>query len=473
MPKHRKSRSFQKRLAQTVFESTGLQLKTVLKTVAIMLIAAVGIGWTLLSTSEQNGTGSEPAALGPKELTNEQKFRDVSMLPGDFPERLPVEQISILNSKIEYGEQLANSGGSYADQANDLLLSLYGTRCSLEETEGLNSDKTYRRLAELRQTAVAAGNERRVAKADFLRARAATNRLKQRTERADFRFAADAILNLDSKYLVKTAEAQQLFIDAVSLHSDSSDKDSTGIFLSLIADKLVASPEIAVSSLGLNLKDYPRYFRYYKAVAKQPDSTRESRVQFYDELFAAIDEAPPQSPNTYRIIIKLVDRLLNTSDAQNASRLTKRLSKAASMAGTNTKAQVDQSIENIETRIAMLGETLDLSGSTFDEKPLRMPNGKPTIIVFWRPSHEKSKKHIVLLAESEWFDPWESNVLVACPSRLSEKQLKNAGTLLVEFKVLDNETSIRLATDIGIDLLPYQVSLDKDNKVIRLGAATD
>ena len=143
------------------------------------------------------------------------------------------------------------------------------------------------------------------------------------------------------------------------------------------------------------------------------------------------------------------------------------------MAGPNIKAQVDQSIENIETRIATLGETLDLSGSTFDEKPLRMPNGKPTTIVFWRPSHEKSKKHIVLLAESEWFDPWESNVLVACPSRLSEKQLKNAGTLLVEFKVLDNETSIRLATDIGIDLLPYQVSLHKDNKVIRLGAATD
>ena len=54
---------------------------------------------------------------------------------------------------------------------------------------------------------------------------------------------------------------------------------------------------------------------------------------------------------------------------------------------------------------------------------------------------------------------------------LNDNQLKAAGKKFFEFKVIDNATSRRLATDIGIDILPYHVSLDKDNKVIRLSSA--
>ena len=474
MPDPELSDSFWARLQQRVFETTGIHLNAILKIVAVLLVAIVGIGWILLSAgAKQDGKSSELVGLAPKELTAEEKFWDLSAMPSNFSQMKTVERLDILNSKIKYGEELANSQGSYVDQASELLLLLYGARCNLEETEGLDSEKSYRSLAQLRQAALATGDQKRVASADFHRAIAATIRLKRRTEIGDFRFASDAVISLESKNLVNFGEAQELYLAAINLHSNSSQKDKTAIYLYLLADKFIGSPATEVSDLGLSLKDYPTYLRFYEAVDSLPHSTRESRLEFYNELFSEIEKAPPQSPATYETIVELIDRLVNKSDLQTASLLAKRLGKATSVVNPKIKTNVDQSIESIETRIATLGKTIDLSGSTFDGTPLQLPNGKPTTLVFWQPSNVKSVDHLALLAESEWFDPWASNVVVACPSPLGERHLKRIGKELFQFKVLDNSTSSRLASDIGIDLIPYHVSLDKDNKVIRLGAGTD
>ena len=479
MPQHHhRNEGFLARLPEKVFRLTGVHLRTLIKFGVVLLIAIAGIGWMLLNTSaeraertERAKTDFEVAVNEPKRLTSREKFRIISMLPSDFTEKLPVERIGILNDKIELAEELAQSGDSLADQGTEQLVFLYATRCNIEEGEGLDSESTYRRLAQLRQEALAAGKEKRVATIDFLRATAATTRLTVSAERADFRFASDAILNLDSK-IVRLIEAQKLYTDAVNQHTTSSDPESSEIFLSLVADKLIGSPERVISDLGLNLKDYPKYIQYHKSVYSQPLLTRESKEQFYGELFAEIEKAPPRSPATYRVIAQLIDRLVNKSDAQTASLLIERLDKATSTINPNVKAGVDESIKSIEKRISMLGKTLDLSGATtFDETPLKLPNGKPSTMVFWRPSDTKSANHVLLLSESEWFDPWSSNVLVACPSELTDNQLKVAGKKFVEFKVLDNATSSRLATEIGIDIVPYHVSLDKDNKIIRFGSA--
>ena len=474
MPDPDLHQGFLSSLPERVFRLTGIHLSFLLKIGTVLLVAVAGISWTLLSTdAEHAGTASGIEGIDSKPQTAKSKHSDVSTLPSDFFEKLPVERLGILNSKIELGEELANSRGEYAERATDQLLFLYGARCNLEELEELDSEKTYRRLAQIRQAALSAGNESRVATADFLRALAAGKRLTRRSEQADFRFATDAVLNLDSKRLVDLGEAKELYLDAVNLHNSTADQDSTAIFLDILSDKLIGSPESGISSLGLRLKDYPKYFRFYTAIGKQPYSTRESKLQFYGELFENIEKAPPRAHLTYLVIFQLLDRLLNKSDVQTASFLVKRLSKAASVVSPAVKAEIDQSIENLEKRIAILGKTIDLSGSTFDGSQLQLPNGKPTTLVFWQPSDEKSANHIVLLAESEWLDPWESNVLVACSEPQTEDQLETTGKQLTRFTVLDNVTSLRLTTELGIDLVPYEVSLDKDNNIIRLNWALD
>ena len=92
---------------------------------------------------------------------------------------------------------------------------------------------------------------------------------------------------------------------------------------------------------------------------------------------------------------------------------------------------------------------------------------------FWRLGDEESTDYIQLLANSDRFDPWETNVLMASIAPLNEKELGSAEELNGKFTVLDNATSRRMGIDIGIDLVPYQVSLDKDGKVIRLGDPRD
>jgi len=474
------SDGFLARLPEHVFRTTGVHLHTLIKVGVVLLVAIAGIAWTLLNTSAERTERTkraekdfEVAVHQPKQLTSKEKLREASKLPQNFSEKLPVERIGILNAKIEHAEELAQSGDDYRDRAANQLVFLYAARCEIEELEGLDSENTYRRLAQLRQEALAAGNEERVATVDFSRASAATSRLTVSAERADFRFASDAILSLDSN-LLKFSDAQKLYVDAVNIHGSSTDKDSALIYLSLLAGKLIDSPKSAISDLGLNLIDYPKYIRFLKSIDSRPLLTRESKEQFYGEMFAEIEKAPPQSPVTYRVIVQLIDRLVNTSDAQTASVLSKRLAKATATIDPNVKAGVDESIKSIEKRISILGKTLDLSGATtFDETPLKLPNGKPSTMVFWRPSDKKSLDHVMLLAYSEWFDPWASNVLLACPSTLSDQQLKLAGKKFREFKVLDNATSSRLATEIGIDIVPYHVSLDKDNKVVRLDSAKD
>ena len=226
MPNRNRHSSSLDQLSRKVFETTGFPISVLVKLFVISVIAIVGISLTVLYTNaEPTGEISEQEAIETKRLTSEERFREVSELPLDFSAKLPVEKIGILKSKIEAGEALARSGGHYAERATDQLVLIYGTLCKLLDTEGLDSQKAYSRLAEIRQQALAAGNEERVASADFLRALSATSRLKRLNTRTDFRFATDAVLNIRSKTLVKTDQVKKLYFVAVDLHDTSSEQN--------------------------------------------------------------------------------------------------------------------------------------------------------------------------------------------------------------------------------------------------------
>jgi len=475
MPPRKPFKDSLAKLDKRFFRATGFAFTSLIKTGAILVVGAIGIGLTVLYVNNEQAAKPSGGVEGVAEtrLTSEEQFLAVSQLPEGFSQKQPVEKIDILQAKIEVGEALMRSGGKYAERATDQLLLIYGTLCKMQELEGLNAQKSYGRLSEIRQQALAEGNDPRVAAADFHRALAATSRLERLNERTDFRFATDAVLNLKGRNLVNAAQVFELYSDAIELHDNSAEQDNTAIFISILADKLLDSPVSDVSNMGLSLKDHAKYSLYYKAVDKHTYSNRESKLEFYNGLFAKIEQAPPQSPKTYKVVMRLIDRLVNETDASFASSLTKRLGKAASMVSPNVKADVDQSISNIETRIALLGTTIDLSGSKSNGSPLQLPNGKPTTLVFWKFGNETSMEHIRILGRSERFDSWNNNVLVASIAPLDEQQFTQAEDYISKLTILDNVTSLRMGTELGIDTVPYQVSLDKDGKVIRLGRSTN
>ncbi len=473
MPDRKRSNSPFANLSRKVFETTGFPLHVLLKGAALFLIAVVGITLAVSYTDNQQSLqSSRDADIASTRRPAEELFVEVSEIPNGFAQKLPIEKIGILSSKAEAGEELVRSGGSYAERAIDQLVTIYGALCRLQDAAAIDSQKSYRRLSEIRQQASAEGNEQRVAAADFARASAAISRLSQFSQRTDFRFAADAVLNLDSKRLVDVNRVKKLYSEAIAIHNNSDEPDSSAIFLSILADKFDGSPESEIADLGLDLKDHGTYARYYTAEEDLTQTSRQKRVQFYKELFADIEKSPPQSPKTYRLVIRLLDRLINQTDTQLAVSLAKRLGKAASLVSPKIKAEVDQSIKSINARITTLGRTLDLTGTKSNGLPLRLPNDKPTQLLFWRFGEEESMERLWEFTHSGRYDAWETNVLVACLSSLTEKQLSDAEGILGKFTVLDNETAHRLGNDIGIDIVPYLVSLDKDGKITRLGLQT-
>ena len=474
MPNRKSSAKSLSKFKKKVFRSTGISFDNLMKACAFLVIAVVGIGLTVLYTNaDQASEVSGIEVVESKQLTGDEQFVEVSELPQDFASKLPVERIDILKSKIKAGEELAQSGGHYAQRATEQLVFLYGALCYLEESQEVDSKKSYERLDELRQQALAEGDEQRVAITDFLRVSAATIRLKRRTEQADFRFATDAVQNLDSKNFVNAGQVKKLYDDAIGLHDTSSKQDSTAIFLSTLGDKLVDSPDAKISSLGLSLKDHPKYAAYYAAIDKPPYTTRESKLGFFRKLVAEIEKAPPQSLKSYQVVFQLLDRLVNRSDVLFAGTLAKRLRETTSMINPTIRTKVGQSIDHLEKRISTLGKTVDLTGSTFDGSPLKLPNGKPTTLVFWRSGNMKSMKYLKSTANSSRFNPWGTNLLVACLSQQPVEEFEKVAQEFGRFTVLDYPTSRRLGNEFALEFVPYQVSLDKDGTVIRLGAPKD
>ena len=273
--------------------------------------------------------------------------------------------------------------------------------------------------------------------------------------------------------MVQAQEINKLYLEAIDLHDTSSEQASTAILLSTLAEKLVGSPDKKISSLGLRLKDHARYAPYYAAIDELPYTTRESKLKFFRELIGEIEKAPPQSLEAYQVVFQLIDRLANKSDAVFAGTLTNRLRKATSTVDASIKEQVNYSINKAETRIAWLGKTADLSGSDFNGSPLQLPNGKPTTLVFWRFGDTKSMKYLTSTANSSRFNPWGTNLLVACLSQQALVEFEKLGQELGRFTVLDYPTSRRLGDDFAVEFIPYQVSMDKDGKVVRLGQPRD
>ena len=89
---------------------------------------------------------------------------------------------------------------------------------------------------------------------------------------------------------------------ATKLYDSSTKGESTAAILLQLGDKFSGSPVGEISELGLKLKDYPQYSRFYTEIDKQSSATREAKLQLFRELFSTIEKHPPQSVLTLSLI---------------------------------------------------------------------------------------------------------------------------------------------------------------------------
>ena len=476
MPR-RKSSKKQSRLSKfkkKLFRATGISLGNFGKGAAFIAIALIGIYVTVFYTNARDASDvSGIEDVEPVKLTTEELLIKLTKMPARFSSMRTIEKIDVFRSKVKVGEELVESEGGLAERAVDPLIEFYGALCFLQEEQGIDPEKDYMKLATYRQQAAGLGNVGSVASADFFRALAATHRLYRRTERADFHFAADAVLNLDSEKLNGLERINTLYSTAIKLHDTSSKQESTAKFLSVLGEIISAAPNPKISNLGLNLKDHARFSQFHAAVESKPYTTRESKLQFFRDMFEEIEKAPARSLRIYQTALVLIDRLLNKSEGFFAGTLMKRIRKASSHVSPNIKPLVDEAIGNVEIRLNTLGKAVDLSGSDFRGSPLQLPKANPTVLLFCTTSNKKSMEYVKSIAQSDRYNPWSTNFLVASTSPQSAEELEKIAQQFSPFIVLDNGTSSRLAKAFAIDRIPYQVAFDKDRVVIRLGAPID
>ena len=132
MPNRKSKKKSLAQFKRRFHRQTGFSFDHLIKGFAFLLIVLVGIGLTVFYTNaEQANKVSGIEGVEAKRLTDGEQFIAVSELPNDFPSKIPVEKIDILESKIAIGEKLVSAEGQYVQRAVDQLVSVSYTHLTL------------------------------------------------------------------------------------------------------------------------------------------------------------------------------------------------------------------------------------------------------------------------------------------------------------------------------------------------------
>ena len=476
MSKSKKSRKSSKELETRIFKATGMSIQRFV----LVVIGSIGILVAIVVTvMHENGkkTSADPReaasialddAASRLKMSQEEMYSEVSSVIKGFDARNSLEKITLLNGKVELCHSLIDSNSDFVEDAKDRLIRIYGLRMTLEDKEGINSSESSEKLDQLRSRAVQEGNKERVNLADFVIAFARMKRLETNNTLEDFRLTAEAIQRIDAGALKNTRLVSQLQGVAIGLFDNLEEKKNITELLKFMGAKFSQSQDVKISEMGLDIRDYPFFSRFYLEIQASAFTSRDKRFALFRDLFEQIEKTPPVGPQAYRETIFFLDKLLNEKDSEYIGVLLDKLTKAAAATAPKLKSKVELAISRMGKRAAALGKVADLSGSRADGSALGLPNGKKTIMVFWRSNDLKSTEFAKSLAFSNRFDTWTTNIVFASDSEHSDRAKRMIARSMSKSIVLDGPTSNAMIERFGLDRVPYVVTFDKDGTVLRM-----
>ena len=483
MTKSKKSRKSKKNFKDKVFKATGMTLnRLVFVCIAVVGIIAVTTyivliedsGSTRSSSREVAATALDDAADRLEKQSFERPYGDIyreaSSVPAGFDNLNTLKKITLLDAKVKLCRTLVDSDSDYVEEAKDRLIRIYGLRMSLENKEGIDSSNSSENLEQLRSQAVKAGNQKRVDLANFVLAYGRIQKLGTENTREDFRLAAEAIKRIDGKSLRNNQLVLQIYSAATELFDNLPRKEDATELLKFLGSKFSQSPDANVAKLGLELKDYPFFTQYLTKMRSSIFDSRDKRFALFRELFTQIEKTPPAGLNTYRETIVFLDQLLNKTDHEYVGVLLDKLSIAADHTSPAYKEKIKGSIAKIRQRSESIGTVAELSGKRLDGSDLGLPNGKKTVLVFWRSNDAASIKLFKSLTTSNRFDIWTTNIAFASDVQPTDRDRKTLDTKMSKFILLDRPTSKSLMGKLGVDQVPYVVELSQDGTVIKMSA---
>ena len=465
MARHRRSRSKYKKLSDAVFSKTGLPLSRLLSIVIGLLIVGGIVAYAFQADNKSSASAPEShTSQFNSNGSEEQNFLEAGTLPPDY-QTLPLPvQLEKIDSMILHCRHLISKDNDYKDEIKEKMISLHALKCITMSQNNLPPTTAVEQLEAVVSQVVASEAERE--KYNYLLAFVHMANLALLPESEQYDKAVSAINSIDESTPVLPAKAAGCYNSALLYYKNSKDKVAATKLLQLLGSKMAMAEEKTIAEMGLSLIDYPTFSKYIRQSILESEKD-DSLISKTDQLLNLMRKTPPQSENTYDVLLQLPEHYLQTGNSKTAAKVLKEIESAAAGLDERFRDKLQPKINNAARRISLLGKPFPLTGTDASGKPLRPTEKKQTVVVFWSPRHKRSLDILAQLRDSSIYDVWTTNLIIATASDLTPEEFRNLEKLYSPFRFVDFQTSKKWMLEVGVSTVPYLMTVNKNGIVER------
>ena len=444
------------KFSDKVFSLTGMPVGRVL----VFLIGLLALGWSIHYATRED----DQPSLSKSKATKKSDFLAAITLPQNFTESpLPV-QIDKLDWMIQRCNQLITQKSEYSDRVQERLAALIGLKAMTLSGNELDPTPTLELFQEqLDQFSSSQEKEQH----KYLAVVTYMWVLAENPELDIYTQATAAISAIQEATPVPQSKAVGSFNSAVKYFEKSKDKAKSGKLVQLLGDRLSMAKDREVSEFGFSLIDYPNFFSSYRDSINisKFESTLESDTV---RLLEQIEKTPPQSVQTYNVLLNVPEQLLHVGNKEVALEVLQKLSSVTSASGPRIRDSVLPKITRLKTRVDLYKNPFPLSGFDVEGKPIEPTQSEQTLIVFFNPFKKNSTRALNRVANSPLREGSSTTTYLVSVAELSPEKILSINKIGSNFIITDRPTSEGWLEKSGIEQVPYLIRLDKAGVVQRL-----
>ena len=449
------------KFSDKVFSLTGMPVSRVLTFIAGLLVLG---GAVLYATREE-----EQASNYKSQISKKKDYLEAITIPNGFFESAFPIQIEKLDGMIERCDQLLSEKSEYSEYSDKVQakrLTLVALKAIAIADNGLDPTPTLDLFQE--NVEQISGSSTQPDEYQYL---VVSTYMKVLSADPDLDFytqAVAAISAIQKTTPVPGLQAKITYESARKYYDDSKDKVKSGKLVQLLGEKMAMAKEPDVSDFGSSLVDYPNFFSSYKGSISQSKLGNKLHIET-KRLLKQIEETPPQSLQTYDVLMNVPEQYLHAGNKKVALMVLNQLTSVASSSNPRLRDLVLPKLLRLKTRIDLLNSPFPLSGLDLAGKTIALSEDEQTMIVFFNPNDEKdSVAALRRVAESPLREGWSTTTYLASVEELEDEIIVAIKVLDPNFIFVDHATSKDWLEKSGIDKLPYLIRLDNAGVVQNL-----
>lgn len=433
-----------------VFALTGMPVGRVLTVIIGLLV----LGWAILYALR----GDDQTAEYKSRVTKKQDFLAAITIPNDFFDAAFPVQVEKLDVMIGRCEQLLEQKSEYGDRVQEKLLTLLGLKSIALAEIKLDPTPT---LALLQKNAdqfsaslTPKDKYQYLVASSYMGVLAANPDLDLRHQ------ATEAISAIQTTTPIPRSQAIVSFQSAMQYYEGSENKVEAAELVRLLGNRMSMAKDPSISDYGFSLIDYTYYYSSYNGSISQSKvgDNLESEVT---QLVRQLQETPPQSQKTYKVLMNVPEQLLHSGNKKVALMVVQQLASAASSSPSLVRDNVLPKLAKLKTRVDLLRKPFPLTGFDITGEAIGPPKSEQTIIIFFNHQQQKSIRALRRVVGSPLREGWSTKTYLVPVGELPEQHILGIKELDPELIIVDGPTSKDWLEKSGIEQVPYVVRLDK------------